>query len=472
MKKLFLFLALWPLFTFSQDWHPFPENQTAYFASIPPTDSPLKYKDIKTIKIDSVVVNQTMQNYFNLYSPTFIYTDGEYSYSDPYSSWIGKYVKKYNYNPVVFTDNNATEYQFDFISYNMEPELCCEIEDVGYLFTKLDSIKYDEVVEGIMDSLKYYSFQLYEGWMTNPIDHSINNKQIIISKNFGLVQIFQFGGLTSLHLVKEKRLIGLDINNDTYGFEWDFDEMIGNYEVGNEYHLTNGFDYDLYYLEDMETIGNTVTLNYLRCLDDSSGTIYNKTRKHYLDYYPGQSIIEDQKGYIGMSLYKDEVYGRRTWLQRYRLNKTEGYYNNQFVWISEVIHTNYGIVPPYIHADKAGIYETWYNTNQERYEMFYFRTPDESWGEPYNFICDVGIDENFQNEYSISPNPSNGIFSIQISKKIEELKVYSINGQIVWQVDELNKTQIDLSTLPVGLYLLELKTENQELIHQKVVIKK
>jgi hypothetical protein len=97
-------------------------------------------------------------------------------------------------------------------------------------------------------------------------------------------------------------------------------------------------------------------------------------------------------------------------------------------------------------------------------------------GNPYEFDCDDNIVGQNLNDsktnFTFSPNPSNGIFNIHSSKKIEEVKVYNINGQIVWQVDELNKTQIDLSILPEGLYLLELETNNQELIHQKVIIKK
>lgn len=463
-----------PLLSFSQiegDWFPFPEGQTAFFAIIPDASSDIKYSDIKTLRIDSIKNLSGDNYYYNMRSPVRIDFDGEYSYYDPYSSWIGKYMKVYP-STCYFADMNGNEYQIDFLRSDDSRYLSCEIEDVGYLFAYTSNIEYVEVFEGTMDSVKYISFELYEDWLENPIYHSIIEKQLILSKNYGIVQTFDFGNMEALEEeIDEKKLIGIEKGENTFGFNWDFDEMVSAYEVGSEFQIQQ-YDYRQYYLLNKELSNDKVVYTYQKCTNAANPEIEEMIKVFHLGKYPGQSLVDVGRGKINYSLYKDEVYGRRTYGVRYFNNMVEDYYQNQYVWKEEYIISNNAIIPPYKQANEIGEFTFRNHFENPPFEMIYYRNSSEEWGEPYNFMCNVGIENNTISELSIDPNPSNGLFYLNSSEKIEELKVYHLNGQIVWKSNELIKTQIDLSILNNGLYLVELKTQNQEIRYQKVLIHK
>ena len=86
-------------------------------------------------------------------------------------------------------------------------------------------------------------------------------------------------------------------------------------------------------------------------------------------------------------------------------------------------------------------------------------------------------ESSLSNEYStqvlndayliISPNPVNSTLSIQMQEDISQAKIYTINGQCVLQASQ---TDIDVSALPQGMYILRaLTTDGQQ--HQAKFIK-
>lgn len=77
------------------------------------------------------------------------------------------------------------------------------------------------------------------------------------------------------------------------------------------------------------------------------------------------------------------------------------------------------------------------------------------------------------NKFSIYPNPSNGLFTIQSTNKNEDLNsfdvlVYNANGQLV--CTQNNANEIDLTGLSAGIYFIEIKKENQNIGMQMVSI--
>jgi PKD repeat protein len=79
----------------------------------------------------------------------------------------------------------------------------------------------------------------------------------------------------------------------------------------------------------------------------------------------------------------------------------------------------------------------------------------------------VGIDELTETQFSISPNPSKGIFMIDLPGTIRgetlNVKVFNISGKVMWEdtftYGDLRKQKLNLSQLSQGVYYLSIQSE-------------
>ncbi len=75
-------------------------------------------------------------------------------------------------------------------------------------------------------------------------------------------------------------------------------------------------------------------------------------------------------------------------------------------------------------------------------------------------ISGLGLNENLLDVIAISPNPSNGIFSINSDNlNLIEIEIYNLQGEIVYKSSS-SKGSIDLSKEPKGIYLLKIKFDS------------
>ena len=70
---------------------------------------------------------------------------------------------------------------------------------------------------------------------------------------------------------------------------------------------------------------------------------------------------------------------------------------------------------------------------------------------------DASIAENNQSEISIYPNPTTSILNIATQQNILQITIQTIDGKIVKSMT-YTKNNIDVSDLPNGIYLIEIKT--------------
>lgn len=85
-------------------------------------------------------------------------------------------------------------------------------------------------------------------------------------------------------------------------------------------------------------------------------------------------------------------------------------------------------------------------------------------------------DFEISNHITVSPNPSNGVFTISNEKMIQvtEVKVFDINAKLVKEItfDKNEATYtIDASEVPTGVYFIEITTANDKLV-KKIQINK
>jgi hypothetical protein len=80
----------------------------------------------------------------------------------------------------------------------------------------------------------------------------------------------------------------------------------------------------------------------------------------------------------------------------------------------------------------------------------------------------AGVNDNAAFEFSIFPNPSNGIINIQSEIAIEELNIYSLQGILI--ESKMNIDRIDISHLSSGIYFIEALSEKRKSV-QKLIKK-
>ena len=72
---------------------------------------------------------------------------------------------------------------------------------------------------------------------------------------------------------------------------------------------------------------------------------------------------------------------------------------------------------------------------------------------------------------TISPNPSNGYFSINSTYNTANLTVINASGRIILNEQHENNTNIDLSHFQEGLYFVILESDDRY-INSKIIIQR
>jgi hypothetical protein len=81
----------------------------------------------------------------------------------------------------------------------------------------------------------------------------------------------------------------------------------------------------------------------------------------------------------------------------------------------------------------------------------------DDWTE-YSELCELGIEDNLQSQFVISPNPANEIIYIESNNYINTIKVFDVLGKML--LEENNPSnQIDVSNLSSGLLFVQIETE-------------
>ena len=90
-----------------------------------------------------------------------------------------------------------------------------------------------------------------------------------------------------------------------------------------------------------------------------------------------------------------------------------------------------------------------------------------------SFCRAVGIPE-FSNDEGLSvyPNPTEGIMTLSMQKGLGEVSIFNTLGELVFQADIQSPTaDIDLSSLPSGIYFLKVCSDTETLT-RKIVLNK
>ncbi len=81
----------------------------------------------------------------------------------------------------------------------------------------------------------------------------------------------------------------------------------------------------------------------------------------------------------------------------------------------------------------------------------------------------LSIEENTATLFSIYPNPTNGVLTINSASTISDITVYNNLGQLLLTSEKTD--QVDISSLSDGIYFVKIKAENGQTETKKVVKK-
>jgi hypothetical protein len=76
--------------------------------------------------------------------------------------------------------------------------------------------------------------------------------------------------------------------------------------------------------------------------------------------------------------------------------------------------------------------------------------------------ADCFIDQIGRWDVHVFPNPTSGLLTLSFDKPVKKglYQVFSLSGKILMKGNLAQKTQLDMSAMPSGTYLLEIKIDN------------
>jgi hypothetical protein len=81
----------------------------------------------------------------------------------------------------------------------------------------------------------------------------------------------------------------------------------------------------------------------------------------------------------------------------------------------------------------------------------------------------TGLSESSTFDVEIYPNPANNLLQFKANENITEVAMYNTSGALVYQQKDAAINQCNLTELPDGLYLIQLKTRQSSLVKRIVI---
>jgi hypothetical protein len=466
---------------------------------------------IQAIRIDSVRTIGADMYYYN-FNTVRLNTESGWCY-DPYgASWIGRYVivnlDGYNY----FFNINDDTIGINTLAALDESWICYRFANDNYIEATVVAIDALDFI-GITDTVKTIQFQAKDS-SGNPISHPVNEQQLKLSKEHGLVQLVNFIVFPDLwtsgpnnEYLESFTLCGMTNpktgrTNITFKEVYDFD--IGDEIHTEEYRHGNAvppFNYDdnvltiLRVINKMTTPGeDTVFYTYHRIMRHYSQTpdtifldFYNDTIIETIDfnspaavdfsYLPDESVISGivmDGGLFFMRMIKPSFANGRT----EKITPTVNWYSyyEDTCW-TEVCWD--GCFPDYEYIEGCGgpYYNCVFGFLEESRQLLFFQKGDETWGTPLDPGVVLGMGNPLPGsecQVNIFPNPMHNDAVIKVDGGADfpyRLEFYNILGKRLAEMEIHSPvTPFKVTTLQPGLYIYILKDKHSQIASGKLMV--
>jgi len=108
-------------------------------------------------------------------------------------------------------------------------------------------------------------------------------------------------------------------------------------------------------------------------------------------------------------------------------------------------------------SGSGGSWENWWIENGNL---------NENSGNPIN--CTLSTSDHQAENINIFPNPATNVIHLQSDRPIEEIAIFDLQGKIVHQQSKVINNRLNISFLSDGMYLLQLKTDNQQKVFRLI----
>ncbi|HET6244860.1 MAG: T9SS type A sorting domain-containing protein [Bacteroidetes bacterium] len=474
---LFLFNAM---LLIAQNYQTVLSNRIGYFED--------SNKDVRCIRIDSVLP-QTDSIFFPAPNINF---DGECF--TPYGpSWLGSMVIVKNDGYNLYFNKDKDTVKIKTIASLNETWTAFQIQDSIVITAKVIQITLSSFV-GVSDSTKTIEFKVYDKAMV-PMNHDLNNKTIILSKNHGWVKVLNFNLFPHLYsfspfyidLLQEYALIGLSdpqvgIQNLLWFQVHDF--QIGD-EIHSEYYNNGVYNGSFSYSTTIKTIEK-----YLERYDFQDSIVYKvETRRaKELNYYMGdkvQSFTHDTlikviKPFPLFDHFPLEPFLEGTELgeismKNYsRLQKTPlfGLSNESDSCWKEIIFSGCMNNDFYVKGLGGPFYSCYYNFNINEQKLIYYKKGVQTYGSP--FIALDAPEHARDKNPELYPNPATEHIWLKATDLTLPLMfdLHDIMGRKVLEQElKAMLSFVHVGSLERGIYFYSFRNENQVIKSGKVILK-
>ena len=472
MKQIFAFFALYfiTLGAQSQDWSVFYKDQEMFTSVFNVTTESSSTED--TIKFTQVITNYSNDINSELFRPV------------SYTYFGKKLIKCENNQKLITYDNDTVFFQY---RAPLNERWLFSRSDSGEVFAEI--IGYEEhSFLGVQDSVQRIKFK-----STSRIYGGIDEKEVFLSKHYGLIQVENLNDLErKLPELEEwsKQITGTTYiegtNIDHLGIQNLKAEEIYDFEIGDEFHVQE-FVWDFcntsltnhrYKILNREIFSDSI-LSYeveelTNSFKDTSCTLekyldstkidtlrwsYN-LKNHRLNIMPGVFALEDER----------LIY----WLQHENAKSIVDY----LIWRDDL-----EVVQELILRSCFGCYEPYYkgwggpywNYNQtgwggKRERAFY--KGSRSFGSPLQFV--IASTNKISNLEDVKVYPTLVEDKIRVAcdrcSDFFTLKITNQFGQLRNEVFMKSDEKIDLKDFPSGIYFVSIEKDNRIFV-QKIIKK-
>ncbi len=407
-------------------------------------------------------------------------------------SWMGNQVTIRPGGETVFYNSYQQPILIQTKAALNEEWLCFTSPELGFK-AKIITAEIENVL-GTPDSVKTISFQAIDSDGQN-ISHEVNNLNLKLSKNHGILKTINFYSFPELNLgfllqwLSEFTLIGFDNpENGIQNLTW---KAVNDHNIGDELHTVEVYS-NITYSRRMETIsllldksvnGDTISYNWekrIKVMINSNGnntftaTIDTFLQKIYsnpeFDLLPGVAFeIYDSEEFT-TTIMKEGFHG--TIKAQLGGSGTVAPFWSDSCY-NYVIFDNCFPDQDYYNGLGGPYYYEHFGFDECSNQLVYYKKDGIEWGTPIDFTVNSNLIpiEQKPGFVTIFPNPANDLVNIVFKGNSGEyrLQIVDNSGRKLAECSFEGETNtLDISNLKHSIYLLRFITDNQIFIRKLI----
>jgi hypothetical protein len=484
-KTISILLIITTSFSFGQNYKLFNSSTKKLF-----TDYPVP-KNTYSLAFDTVISSGNDTVYYNFFLADF----NNNIFNSPCNtsfypcvpqnipSWIGRKIISDNISNYDFFNLSNDTLSFNFTTNLNDTLVFYKNSSQKFLFVykKTDTLN----ILNIVDSVRYYTI-INTDLSGNIINSALNQQNIVVSKNYGLVNFFRIDSfpqvLQPIVLIGNKSpAIGLyELSNEIV-----FDYQPGDVLQYHDYYYSNPLSPNYNRYKKYTILSRTITADSLIYLVDyemfnvDSINLFTDTvmlkycRNTIIATIPFEKYDYQGNKYFGL----DDYNGVKLWT--YKINNAFDGCNYLYCqldtsWCYDgedppiMTHTNY-VIGLGLFENHSLYMSVIPDGNWTRdLNLIYFKKNGETWGS--QMFAGINEYNNINCKIIISPNPAMNNIEITSPFSLLNISLYNLQGQTVLSKNiSGTNTIVDIGQLHEGVYLAKILLNNNLIVTKKII---